>query len=254
MDLARMQDIGGLRAVVNTFNQVKVLEGDYRHSWFQHELITTTDYIANPKTTGYRSVHLVYKYSNEKNPAYNGLRVELQIRSKLQHAWATAVETLGTFLDQALKSSEGEKELLDFFALAHLEGCPPVPGYEELSKKNAYKKVLKDAKRLKIKDKLQAFSVATRKITTRKVSGFHLIILDTNRKLVSVASYGRERLEEASDDYAKAERNLQKGVQVVLVSGVTVGLLKRAYPNYFLDTTEFIKALVRISNRARLMV
>ncbi len=121
--------------MVNTFNQVKVLEEDYHHSWFQHELITTTDYIANPKTTGYRSVHLVYKYSNEKNPAYNGLHVELQIRSKLQHAWATAVETLGTFLEQALKSSEGEKELLDFFALAgsafaHLEGCPPVPGYE----------------------------------------------------------------------------------------------------------------------------
>ena len=54
-------------------------------------------------------------------------------------------------------------------------------------------------------------------------------------------------LEEASDDYTKAERNLQKGVQVVLVSGVSVKLLTRAYPNYFLDTTDFIKALDRIS-------
>ncbi len=100
---------------------------------------------------------------------------------------------------------------------------------------------------MKIRDKLQAFSIATRKITTRKVSGYHLIKLDTKRKLVSVNYYGSERLEEASDDYTKAERNLQKGLQVVLVSGVSVKLLTRAYPNYFLDTTDFIKALDRIS-------
>jgi hypothetical protein len=64
---------------------------------------------------------------------YNGLKVEIQIRTTLQHVWATAVETVGTFIQQALKSSQGEAEWLRFFALmaTHMalrEGRQPVPG------------------------------------------------------------------------------------------------------------------------------
>jgi len=40
--------------------------------------------------------------------------IEIQIRSKLQHIWATAVETVGFFTGQAIKSNEGEKEWNDF--------------------------------------------------------------------------------------------------------------------------------------------
>ena len=115
MKLSQMQDIGGLRAVVNTLKQVRLLEDDYLNSNFKHTPMKTTDYINNPKSSGYRSVHLIYKYRNKSKPAYDGLLIELQIRTKLQHAWATAVETMGTFLKQALKSSEGEREWLEFF-------------------------------------------------------------------------------------------------------------------------------------------
>lgn len=257
MQLSRMQDIGGLRAVVNTFNQVKVLEEDYRHSLFQHKLARTDDYIANPKTTGYRSVHLVYKYSNERNPAYNGLRVELQIRSKLQHAWATAVETMGIFLDQALKSSEGEKEWLDFFALtgsafARLENCPPVPGYEGLSAKQTYRNATAEAKRLGVRNSLEAYRVAVDMIIEdKKLGSYHLVILDSTEKSVTIRAYGRKRLEEANKDYTETERQMRKGMQVVLVSTGDIEALKKAYPNYFLDTTEFIKALDRISKKVK---
>ena len=257
MQLSRMQDIGGLRAVVNTYNQVKVLEEDYRNSWFQHELLTTTDYIANPKASGYRSVHLVYKYSNEKNPAYNGLRVELQIRNKLQHAWATAVETMGTFLEQALKSSEGPEEWLDFFALtgsgfAHLEDCPPVPGYEGLSAQETYKNATAEARRLDVRNRLEAYRVAVDMISAdKKLRSYHLIILDSTKKTVTIRAYGRNRLEEANNDYTETERNMEEGTQVVLVSTGDIGALQRAYPNYFLDTTEFIRALDRISMKIK---
>ena len=80
-----------------------------------HELHTSRDYIQHPKPSGYRSIHLVYKYKNPISPEYNGLFVELQIRTRLQLAWATAVETMGTYLGHALKSSEGPERWLDFF-------------------------------------------------------------------------------------------------------------------------------------------
>ena len=119
MQLAQMQDIGGCRAIVSSSARVQALVEKYKKSDLKHELDDVDDYIAKPKASGYRSVHLIYKYySDKKTPAvYNGLFIEVQIRSRLQHAWATAVETVGTFLRQSLKSSQGEDRWLRFFAL-----------------------------------------------------------------------------------------------------------------------------------------
>ena len=36
-----------------------------------------------------------------------GLRIEIQIRSRLQHAWATAVETVDAFSGTSLKTTGG---------------------------------------------------------------------------------------------------------------------------------------------------
>lgn len=114
MKLAQMQDIGGLRAVVGSIARVRKLETKYREHSFQHTLISSKDYINSPKSDGYRSIHLVYRYENDRAPQYNGLLLELQLRTRLQHAWATAVETMGTFLGQALKSGQGEREWREF--------------------------------------------------------------------------------------------------------------------------------------------
>jgi putative GTP pyrophosphokinase len=109
MQLARMQDIGRLRAVVNTVSQAGKLETAYRTASFQHELLTVKSYIDHPKEDGYRRIHLIYRYRNSRAREYDALSLEIQMRTKLQHAWATAVETMGTFLGQALKSGEARR-------------------------------------------------------------------------------------------------------------------------------------------------
>jgi putative GTP pyrophosphokinase len=114
---------------------VRKLEAEYRNSNFKHVLVSSKDYIAEPKPDGYRGIHLIYRYSNPRAPAYDGLSLELQVRTRVQHAWATAVETMGTFLGQALKSGQGEQEWRSFFAkasaaLAIIEKSPAVPGFE----------------------------------------------------------------------------------------------------------------------------
>ena len=65
MKLARMQDIGGLRAVMSTIEQVRKLESDYRNSRFKHKLVNSQDYLTHPKADGYRSSHLIYRYKND---------------------------------------------------------------------------------------------------------------------------------------------------------------------------------------------
>ena len=44
MQLTRMQDIGGLRAVVTNLNKVRELEQNYRSSRFQHTLHTSKEF------------------------------------------------------------------------------------------------------------------------------------------------------------------------------------------------------------------
>ena len=253
-----MQDIGGLRAVVSSLQKVRALERNYRSSKFKHELHTSYDYIENPKPSGYRSIHLVYKYRNLTNDSYDGLFIELQIRTRVQHAWASAVETMGTYLNHSLKSSEGPEKWLSFFslvgsALAHMEGTNPVPGYEKLSKISTYNEVVSQMEELGVIDKLMAFSVATQHITTDKKKGsFHLIKLDFIDKRVTINNYSKDELDKANKDYAKVESEIAEGasLQAVLVSTGSIKNLRKAYPSYFLDTRDFIKHLNKIKTES----
>lgn len=260
MSLARMQDIGGLRAVVGTMKQLKALHLDYKNSQFTHALISEYDYIQNPKESGYRGIHLIYKYKNRLNPTYDGLQIELQLRTKLQHAWATAVETVGTFLQHSLKSSQGPEEWLKFFSLtgsafAYLEESPLVPGYLGLNRETTFKRTTAAAKRLAIKNILEGYSSALQAIPSGTIRGAYYLIelVLKNEQKVLITPFSKDQLEKANTAYADAEKRIAQndGSQVVLVSAGSVDSLRRAYPNYFLDTHDFLRQLARIEKNVK---
>jgi ppGpp synthetase/RelA/SpoT-type nucleotidyltranferase len=254
MKLARMQDIGGLRAVVSTVARVRKLHTAYAETKFKHELISVKDYIAQPKTDGYRSIHVIYRYSNDRAPQYNGLSLELQMRTKLQHAWATSVETMGTFLGQALKSGRGEDDWKKFFAvagaaLAVSEKTQPVPGFESCTQDELFAKVAAAEAKLRVLEKLSGFAVAADKITTVRGQGaYHLIVLNSSTRTLKIIPYPISRLDEANQEYAKIEARTKAGesIEAVLVSAGPIDALRKAYPNYFLDTQAFIKEITRV--------
>ena len=160
LKLSDMQDIGGCRAVADSIQKARSLTLSYRTSRIKHHLVDSDDYIQNPKRSGYRGIHLIYTYYSDRKETYNGLKIEIQIRSTLQHAWATAVETVGTFIRQALKSSQGERHWLRFFALmgtaiALWEGTPPVPD-TPTTKTALRKELLNYATRLDVEARLKA--------------------------------------------------------------------------------------------------
>ncbi len=67
-------------------DQVQKLVRSYKQSDIKHILAQEDDYIEKPKKSGYRGVHLIYKYFSDKIQTFNGLKVEVQIRTALQHA------------------------------------------------------------------------------------------------------------------------------------------------------------------------
>jgi hypothetical protein len=252
MKLSRMQDIGGCRVIVSDVTAVRALVAKYKLGNGKHTLDRIDDYLDDkPKESGYRGVHLVYKYTSDRKDTYNGLRVEIQIRTRLQHAWATAVETVGFFTLQALKSSQGGADWLRFFALmsshiADIEGTLVAPGTPDDRAVRTIE-LRKLANGLGVIDKLTAYG-ETLKLAEENIVGgrdkYFILRLDAGDGDLTVYSFGN--LTAATEAYDGMERvaATEENVDVVLVSVDSLASLRRAYPNYFLDTATFV-GLVR---------
>ena len=260
MKLTQMQDIAGCRVVMSNVKLARLLYQDhYIEGDLKHQLVNQKDYISNPKEDGYRSIHLVYKYNSDKGKDnYNGLLVEVQIRSKLQHIWATAVETVGFFTGQAIKSNEGEKEWNLFFklmssAFARMENCLTIPNTPQ-DEKELCLLIKEKEKELNVRTKMKNWTESIRlfdDLKNKKNSHFFLLELDTIQEKLVISAYSKKEERKAIADYARAERRIygRKEYDVVLVGADTTADLKKAYPNYFLDTHEFIKYLDKILNK-----
>ena len=267
MRLSSMQDIGGCRAVFQTVSRVEEVAKLYRQSnaknpTGRNEFVSEDGYIAKPKEDGYRGIHLVYRYHSEarKHQAFNGLKIEIQLRSRLQHIWATAVETVGTFTGQALKSDMGEEKWLRFFTLmggviSARENRPIVPG-TPVDPKELHSELRKLTQELKVRRTLEAWrSAVTLPAVADPRAYFFLLHLDPDAKRLHVAEFKLGELLKAQEAYADTEKLVaaQPGTQAVLVSVEDLSLLRRAYPNYFLDTRAFLNEVRRAttySNRS----
>src|SRR5712692_9790878 len=67
MALSQMHDIGGCRAVLRTVGHVDALIQRYedaisKNPTVRAQFVKKYDYVLQPKSDGYRSIHLVYKY------------------------------------------------------------------------------------------------------------------------------------------------------------------------------------------------
>ncbi|TPF96305.1 hypothetical protein EP30_08295 [Bifidobacterium sp. UTCIF-39] len=136
--LGELDDIGGCRLIVETNEEVNEAA-----DWLISRLSLKNgsgdkDYIAHPQRSGYRSRHLLCK-AEAGSASYH---VEVQIRTRLQHYWSTAVETVGEIYGTEYKSptvsaaAQGaDKERLIFFKIvsslfALEEHTPQIPDFE----------------------------------------------------------------------------------------------------------------------------
>lgn len=261
MNLYQMQDIGGCRAVLSNVKLAKELyEKHYLKGDLKHRLTNKKDYVTEPKPDGYRSLHLIYEYKSDKNKKeFNGLLIEVQIRSRLQHLWATAVETAGFLTRQAIKSNEGGPKWLDFFrlvssAFAKIEGCSIVPNTPE-NKEELCLEIKKKEKELNFIEKMESWSSALAYIEeeikpkTKNKAKFFLLELDIPGKKTLIKTYTNRQEEKAIEDYSALEKkHLGNGdYDIVLVGADNINDLKKAYPSYFLDVAEFLRHLQRIT-------
>lgn len=250
MSLWTIQDLGGCRFIVDSIEDVYKYYDKYRNSRIRHRYIKEYNYIDSPKKTGYRSLHVVYEYHSDKVDTYNkNMLIEIQFRTHLQHLWATAVETMGLFTKQAIKSGQGPDDVKRFFVLvsalfAIKEKTSMVPNVA-----NDINEIVSEIEALNAKnnylDFLSGIKVAVDKQYDNDPKGdaeYYILKLNYNTKRLIIKRYTRKQSNLATETYNQIE--MEKGeenIDAVLVRVDSFKMLKKAYPNYFSDIGEFIK-------------
>lgn len=251
MGLGGLNDIGGLRYVFSDIESVyNALDVINKNPINGFELLPRQyDYIKEPAKSGYRSIHMVFRCVST-DERHQGLRVELQLRTKLQHNWATAVESGEVITHQALKNSEGPVEWLDFFKIASAlfsleENCPLREEYANLDANVLRNSLVDLEKNAKCMTMLAVFKSALQLIENNDYDkDYYIIYVDYEKLVVNVSSFSIEQQVVASQQYNELEKKIetQKNA-VVLVSAASLKDLREAYPSYFIDTTEFLEQI-----------
>ncbi len=255
INLVEMQDIGGCRAVVSINTQVKRLSKLYQSGRIRHERERKNDYIQEPTPDGYRGFHLVYRYYSDRTERYNGQRIEVQIRSRLQHAWATAVEAVDTFAAQQLKINQGSEDWERFFALmgscmAIREHTPLIPNTPE-NEHELYDELAHLANELNVRERLLAIGATVQYLRKESDAHYYLIDLDITNRKMSVSRYTKQQAGEATRRLAELELEYRghPDKDVLLVSVSSIDELRKMYPNYRADTSIFLIELDRATSR-----
>lgn len=253
MKLYRMQDLGGCRVIVDTIDQVYEAVNRYKKSRIRHIFKKEKDYIQEPKESGYRSYHMVYQFQSDKTETYNkNMLIEIQFRTKLQHIWATALETMSIYTKSQLKSSIGDKDVLRFFVLisslfAKMEDMPICPNTD--NNRDCLINEIRDINnKLNLLSKLDALSVVINKYTDEnlKNKGYYLLRLNYTKKVLNVSRFPTNHIKAVTVAYGKLEELNDPDIDVVLVSATSFDSLKEAYPNYFTDISQFVDMMRRI--------
>ena len=247
MSLWMMQDLGGCRFIVPTLDDVYSYAEKYDSSRKRHIFKEKYDYIANPKPSGYRSLHMVYEYHSDKSDTYNkNMLVEIQYRTHLQHVWATALETMGLFTKQALKAGQGDEHIKRFFVLvsslfAIREGCTVVPG-TVADEAELISEIEQINDKYHVLETLNAIRIAAQHEddVVRDKKGYYLLILNYNTHRLQIKTYLPSQFDEAETTYTQIEKDRhESNIDAVLVRAKSFRELKAAYPNYFTDIGEF---------------
>lgn len=241
--LTQLQDIGGCRIIVEKNELVdqiiSFLKGKIE-STEELKLVRITDYREKGRDiTGYRSVHLLLERSGKK--------LELQLRSRIQHYWAESIERTSVIYGRHLKESEGDERVISYFqklsdAFFEIEsGRTPSVRFRleiDVAKKEAEEIIRKHSLSKAIDSHVNEDIILTLTEKERRSSSpinNWIIVFDwSSGKFVSWDIVGKTP-DEAIKAYVHYENQFpaEKHFEVVLIGSSHVATVRKTHSHYF---------------------
>jgi ppGpp synthetase/RelA/SpoT-type nucleotidyltranferase len=245
MKLVRMDDVAGCRLIFRDETQLRDFRTRLHKARFKHRLRHDEDkydYIRSPKATGYRGIHDVYEYnvSSKSGEGLRGLYIEIQYRTLIQHAWATAVEVIGFVTENQPKFREGDTRYVEAMALASEILARAHEGqrgpFAEIPNDVVLKSFLALDEELGLLKKLKGLNESKAGTTE---GGNLILIFDESGKL-EVKSF--RDATEALRNLFQLEKSMPLA-DIVLVRADSGQEIKDAFRNYFSNAKDFVRLI-----------
>jgi len=254
MQVARMHDIAGCRVIFDSVGDLVEYRKRIHRARFKHERKAAAEdrwnYIKKPKVSGYRGIHDVYEYKAKVRGGepWDGLQLEIQYRTKVQHAWATAVEVASLVTHNNPKFDEGSEEVLEFFRLASEvlarafeDASGPYPDVPNKTLLTRLRKADADTHMLRLFDQIRV--VHGQPEVQRKNTILVLRPDPEQEGQIVLQIYTFDSIFDATDKYHELESEATGIEDIVLVKSDSMESIQYAYRNYFGDTAEFTDLL-----------
>lgn len=245
MNLVRMDDVAGCRLIFKSIKDLYNFRNEFHKARFNHKRrneVDKYDYIKTPKLTGYRGVHDVYEYdvNSITNRHLNGLYVEIQYRTLVQHAWATAVEVIGFITESQPKFEYGDDRYLkamifasEILARAFEDQTGALP---DIGDGKLVQDFLSLEKELHLLRTLRGLNSADKTYTEKK----NAILVFSSADNLEIYEYrdatdALRRLFELEKEFPDHD--------IVLVRADTSEDVRLAFKNYFSDARDFINLI-----------
>lgn len=255
MQLSRMHDIAGCRVIFESLPELIDFRENFHKARFNHKRRGAEgngkwNYISDPKADGYRGIHEVYEYDvrSEGGKAWNGLNVEIQLRTGIQHSWSTAVEVAGLLTKNTPKFGEGDERIVQQFRIASellarnfesTNSCLPDVNINILKRDFIE---LENQTRM-----IELFRRVNLKVVDIDFRKNNILIFpfvpeeDENKNKLEIYSFSNVFL--AIKKYEEFEKFYNETADVVLVRADSFENIKYTFRNYFADTRDFVNLI-----------
>lgn len=257
--VTNMNDIGGCRAIFPDLMSLEQVRSQLQatvEKVGRVRIKNIDDYISTPKANdcGYRSLHVIYRYDHASGKRFN---IEVQLRTSLQHLWATTVEIVDILERTKIKThshspNEYKNDLQikweELFSIMS-RYIADVEGAIELSKeeKSQFSIRLRELNNeINALGRLKTFKILSEKIEACcDAKTEHVLLVIDENSLEQIFSAEFENYSKAISVYNAAEKmtRSQTGINTLLISTKNMEQLSEAYPNYLGDCASFISLL-----------
>lgn len=248
-----MDDVAGCRLIFRSIEELSEFRNAFHKAHFKHQRKNEAekyDYIRFPKRTGYRGIHDIYSYdvNSPHGFKYKGLLVEIQYRTLVQHAWATAVEVIGFITESQPKFQQGDDRYeicmalaSEILARAYEQTTGPFPTMSNLDLLTKFNSLDSE---LHLVRTLTGLNIVESKETENR----NLILIFKPDGGLDVRSF--REAPDALRTLFKLEQEHPE-LDIVLVRADSNEEIRVAFKNYFSDAKDFIRLLTDAQSKLR---